>query len=510
MAKKMSTLAVDSFQSAKPNRSPLSAFLAVSLVFGSSIACFAEDAPLPPAKTRSASAAFTQPLPSNASMFDRLMQAGLKASEIRADDEAESKFLEAIKEAKKLYAKPEQLIAARLALADVYLHKERFIPANDLFQQCMDQSRKLFGTESREYAHCLHGAASAAFHAGKFSKAEPLIREAIEIRKRILDKRDHDLAESYIILGAVCGAKGWSEEAHTAMQHGLEILEDSPGARSLDLADALREAALFYHAIGKRNRSREYFERSYSLKDKSVNFEQPPKIGGSVRFKWEDGSPRSQEFADADFPLKYIATNQVRVACTIVDCWEIVGVLICITNIGDKRVDLGLGKASLTEAAEPYKPLLLVPENTFDYRRRERTMWDYTYNRPWLANIQKTRVVRGFVPSKGHDMFRGPNIFGIYGKWGGTQRILPPEKFMLNRSPEGLEEQAQAVVEEDLVRSRNQGAFGLVPVTLEPFESRTGQLFYLNPRKEELMITVPVGNVIFTFPFHAPKRRFPG
>ena len=107
-------------------------------------------------------------------------------------------------------------------------------------------------------------------------------------------------------------------------------------------------------------------------------------------------------------------------------------------------------------------------------------------------------------------MFRGPNIFGIYGKWGGNARILPPDKFMLNRSPEELEEQAQAVIEEDLVHSRNQGAFGLIPVSLEPFESRTGQLFYLNPRKEELMITVPIGNVIFTFPFHAPKRRFPG
>ncbi len=460
--------------------------------------------------TRSASAAITQPLPANAGMFDRLMDAGLKASAIRADEEAESKLLEAIKEAKKLLAQPDQLIAARLALADVYLHQEKYIQAGALYQQCLNMARGQYGSESREYAHALHGAASVAFHQGKIGKAEPMIKEAVEIRKKLLDPHAHDLGESYIIKGVVAGAKGWSEEAHSDLQKGLEILEASPGTRSLDLADALRETALFYHSIGKRARSRDYFERSYSIKDKSVNFEQPPKIQGCIRFKWEDGSPRSQEFADADFPLKYIATNQVRVACTIVDCWEIVGVLICITNIGDKRVDLGLGKANLVEFAEPHKPFLLVPENTFDFRRRERTMWDYTYNRPWLANIQKTRVIRGFVPSKGHDMFRGPNIFGIYGKWGGTQRILPPEKFMLNRSPEELEEQAQAVIEEDLVRSRNQGAFGLVPVTLEPFESRTGQLFYLNTRKEEVMITVPVGNVIFTFPFHAPKRRFPG
>lgn len=469
-----------------------------------------QDKPVASNVTHAASASLNQPVPSNASMFDRLMNAGLKASAIRADEEAESKLLEAIKEAKKLFATPDQLIAARLALADTYLHEEKYISANELFQQSCDLSRKLYGTESREYAHALYGLASAAYHQGKFAKAEPLIKEALEIRKRLLDPHDHDLGESYIIRGAIAGAKGWTEEAHADFQKGLEILEQSPGQRSLDLADALREAAVFYHSIGKRSRSRDYFERSYSIKDKSVNFEQPPKIQGCVRFKWEDGSPRSQEFADADFPLKYLATNQVRVACTIVDCWEVIGVLICITNIADKRVDLGLGKANLTELAEPHKPFLLIPENTFDYRRRERTMWDYTYNRPWLANIQKTRVVRGFVPAKGHDMFRGPNIFGIYGKWGGTQRILPPEKFMLNRSPEELEEQAQAVVEEDLVRSRNQGAFGLVPVTLEPFESRTGQLFYLNTRKEEVMITVPVGNTIFTFPFHAPKRRFPG
>lgn len=460
--------------------------------------------------TRSASAAITQPLPSNASMFDRLMNAGLKASAIRADEEAESKLLEAIKEAKTLRAQPDQLVAARLALADVYLHEEKFIAAGDLYQQCIYMARKQFGTECKEYAHALHGAASVAFHQGKIAKAEPLIKEALELRKKLLDPRARELGESYIIRGVVAGAKGWADEAHADLQKGLEILEQAPGTRALDLADALRETALFYHSIGKRNRSRDYFERSYSLKDKSVNFEQPPKIQGTIRFKWEDGSPRSQEFADADFPLKYIATNQVRVACTIVDCWEIVGVLICITNIGDKRVDLGLGKANLLEFPEPHKPFLLIPENTFDYRRRERTMWDYTYNRPWLANIQKTRVVRGFVPSKGHDMFRGPNIFGIYGKWGGTQRILPPEKFMLNRSPEELEEQAQAVIEEDLVHSRNQGAFGLVPITLEPFESRTGQLFYLNTRKEEVIVKVPIGNVIFTFPFHAPKRRFPG
>ncbi len=259
-------------------------------------------------------------------------------------------MLEAIKEAKTLHAQPNQLVAARLALADVYLHEEKYIllPVSS-YQQCINSVRRQIGERMHRIRPCVAWLCVCSLSPGKIAKAEPLIKEALELRKKLLDPRAHDLGESYIIRGVVAGAKGWSDEAHADLQKGLEILEQDPGTRSLDLADALRETALFYHSIGKRNRSRDYFERSYSLKDKSVNFEQPPKIQGTVRFKWEDGSPRSQEFADADFPLKYMATNQVRVACTIVDCWEIVGVLICITNIGDKRVDLGLGKANLVE-----------------------------------------------------------------------------------------------------------------------------------------------------------------
>lgn len=370
----------------------------------------------------------------SASMFDRFMEAGENAAGIRANQLAETKLLDAIREAKKPGAPTGQLLKARLALADVYLHSDKFIAAGEIFQQCLSIAKRLYGDQSKDYAHCLHGIAAVSFYQGKYLKAEPQILQAIAIRKKLCGERSHEVGESLIMHARIQGALGWKEDAHTALTNGIDILHDSPGPKSLDLADGLREAALFYHAQGKLNRSRELFELSYSLKDKVVNFEQPPNLQGSVVFKWEDGSPRSQEFTDADFPLKYLASNQVRVSCTIVDLWELLGILICVTNIGDKKVDIGIGAPSLTEMKDPYRPLPLISENTIDHRRRERTMWDMTYNKPWLANIQKTRTVRGFVSPKGHDMYRGPNIFGIYGKWGGTQRILPPEKFMLNLS----------------------------------------------------------------------------
>jgi len=133
-------------------------------------------------------------------------------------------------------------------------------------------------------------------------------------------------------------------------------------------------------------------------------------------------------------------------------------------------------------------------------------IWRLTANKPWLANMQKTRNIRGLVPAHGHDLFRGPNVFGVYGEWGATSRVLP-ERFQLEPSPENVEEQAQVIVDPSLVRNNQNKTAGLIPVSLEPFESRTGELFYMNPRCENVLLRVYVGNAVFEFPFKTPKRR---
>ena len=127
-------------------------------------------------------------------------------------------------------------------------------------------------------------------------------------------------------------------------------------------------------------------------------------------------------------------------------------------------------------------------------------------NRPWLANIQKTRSNRGLVPASGFDSFRGPNIFGVYGKWNAVSRQMP-DRFAVEASPERVQYQADNIVDNGLIRSSSIKMTGLVPVSLEPFESRTGELFYLNPRCESILLTVRVGNAVFKIPFSCRRRR---
>jgi hypothetical protein len=117
-----------------------------------------------------------------------------------------------------------------------------------------------------------------------------------------------------------------------------------------------------------------------------------------------------------------------------------------------------------------------------------------------------TRNERGLVPSSGHDLFRGPNIFGVYGQWGAQSRDMP-DKLAVLASPERVQYQAENMIDNGLIRSSTIKMTGLVPVSLEPFESRTGELFYLNPRCESILLTVRVGNAVFKIPFHCRRRR---
>ncbi|MBK7841981.1 MAG: hypothetical protein IPJ49_30770 [Candidatus Obscuribacter sp.] len=47
--------------------------------------------------------------------------------------------------------------------------------------------------------------------------------------------------------------------------------------------------------------------------------------------------PHSHEIIDQDFPLRYITVNNTRVAVTVIDLWELAGVLVCVTNTDEHR-----------------------------------------------------------------------------------------------------------------------------------------------------------------------------
>jgi len=442
--------------------------------------------------------------------WKRLYTSGKKDFENRIYEDAEKKLLQAIKLGKQGISNGRKLVWARNTLGDIYLATERIDDAEKLYSWCVGAARRQMGPESDAEAHAQCGMASVLLAKGKFAQAHELCKAAIKTQKK-LQLSPHEYAQSLITMGCILSKEGWEEQADKFFSSGLTILEQDPGEKQLDYADALRLAALHKQSQGRRPEAQTLFEKSYAIKDQAARFDQTAHLQGTVQFKWEEGSPRSEEIPDPVVPLRYLCSNNVRVACTVIDLWELFGLLISVTNVGDHKTELGLGKVSFVRTnGDPDDPnaekLQLIDPRSIDRIRREMDMWRLTYNRPWLANMQKNRNVRGLVPAKGHDLFRGPNMFGIYGEWAATSRVLP-EKFELEPSPERVVDQAQVLVDPSLVRSNNIKILDLTPVSLEPFESRTGELFYMNPRCEHVLLRVLVGNTIFEFPFKTPKKR---
>jgi tetratricopeptide (TPR) repeat protein len=441
----------------------------------------------------------------------RLYAAAEKQVQNRQFDEAEKTLLEAVKQAKHGISGERKLIVSRNLLADVYAATDQVDEAEKLYSWSMNAARHAFGPESAPEAHAQSGLAAALLVKGRYAEAQELCKSAIKTRAKLVGKQHHDYGQSLITMGCILSREGMAEDSAKFFARGLTILAASPGVKQLDYADALRLAALCTERQGDANGAQPLFEQSYAIKDRAVTFGESAQLKGTVRFQWEDGSPRAEEISDPEVPVRYMCSDNIRVACSVIDLWELFGIVISVTNVGDHRQEIGLGKVQFVrttgDALDPKAERLeLIDPQRIDRIRREMDIWRLTANKPWFANMEKTRNIRGFVPAHGHDLWRGPNVFGVYGEWAPTSRVLP-ERFQLELSPEHVTEQAQVVVDPSLVRTNNSKILGLVPVTLEPFESRTGELFYMNPRCEHVLLRVYVGNAVFEFPFKTPKKR---
>jgi tetratricopeptide (TPR) repeat protein len=444
------------------------------------------------------------------SSWTHLFEAAQRDFEARRYAACEARLTSSIKVAKQAPSNDRDMALSRILLARVYLCKEKYNEASKLFDLAFNQVKKIFGENSCEAADCYQGQAQINFQEGRFTQAETLCKKAVSIREKELD-HSHDLSQSLILLAEILARTNWMEASEETVRAGVAMSEEFPGPNILDRADSLRRGALLLQKHGHTAEAEAWFDQCYRIVDKASKQNLPPLTEGEIVMRWEEGSPRAQEISDSDFPLRYLSINNVRIAATLVDLWELEGVLISITNTGDQRVTLGLGKPVLfSQSTDEFNPhtqkMEFIDPNGIDRIRRERVMWDLTQNRPWLANMQKSRSQRGFVPSHGHDLFRGPNVFGVYGEWNALGRDLP-QTFMLEPSPENVQYQAEVTVDPGVVHSSQAKMPDLVSITLEPFESRTGELFFLNTRPEKMLLKVPVGNVIYEIPFSARRKR---
>lgn len=447
--------------------------------------------------------------------WEKYYRNGLTALDARRYDQAEEMLNGALKASQAPMAVKKEFVLSRIALGKLYVKKRLYNKASQILGNT--KAEETFGKHSLELAELEYNLALCDLALNRVQKAKLHSDAALEVFRFNDAYKDTTLHGMTMDLVALVHERlGWAEDARDHYLKAHQLLEKNPGHKQLELADSLRNHALFYHKLGDRKQAIDLYEKSVAIKEAALVPNKPPQVAGEILLNWEPGSTRSQEIIDTEFPFRYQEIGGVRVAATVIDLWELLGVLITITNTGSDQAQFELGKVQLFDISKGVFSSVEVPPidpNRIDRIRRERVMWDLTHTRPWLANVQKTRTVRGLVPPSGHDLFMGPNVFGVWGEWKAVSHTVPVRVGILP-SREGLIAQAD---QSEQVKTELPGLLsggyakyqGLVPIVLEPFESRTGDLFYLNPRDKDIMLRVPVGNAVFEFPFHTRKLKIP-
>ena len=97
---------------------------------------------------------------------------------------------------------------------------------------------------------------------GRYERAEPLYKKALDIRERVLGAGHPDTAGSYNNLALLYESQGRYDEAEPLYKKALDIRERVLGAEHPDTASSYNNLALLYAARGHFTAAREYLEKA--------------------------------------------------------------------------------------------------------------------------------------------------------------------------------------------------------------------------------------------------------
>ena len=136
----------------------------------------------------------------------------------------------------------------------LYLEIGNYDRAEQMERAALALHRKLPGPET-ETASLLNDLGQALWKQGKLAEAEPVHREALQIRRHLLGNLNADVATSINNLASVCRRQRNLAEAETLIREALEIRRSIFGDEHLQVADSLHNLCVILGDEGKRAES---------------------------------------------------------------------------------------------------------------------------------------------------------------------------------------------------------------------------------------------------------------
>ena len=147
--------------------------------------------------------------------------------------------------------------------------------AEPLYRQALAIRQKVLGPEHSDTAMSLNNLASLLQDQGHLAEAEPLLRQALAINQKVLGPEDLDTATSLNNLAMVLKAQGRLAEAEPLYRQALAISQKALGPEHPTTATSLNNLASLLQAQGHLPEAEPLYRQALAIREKVLGPEHP-------------------------------------------------------------------------------------------------------------------------------------------------------------------------------------------------------------------------------------------
>jgi tetratricopeptide (TPR) repeat protein len=160
-------------------------------------------------------------------------------------------------------------------LGSVYESQGRYSEAEPLFLQDLEITRSQLGNDHSDTATSLNNLAVLYRLQGRYSEAEPLYLQALKIRRSQLGNDHPSTADSLNNLAGLYESQGRYSEAEPLYLQALEITRSQLGNDHPSTADSLNNLALLYKSQGRYSEAEPLYLQALAIKRSQLGNDHP-------------------------------------------------------------------------------------------------------------------------------------------------------------------------------------------------------------------------------------------
>jgi tetratricopeptide (TPR) repeat protein len=151
----------------------------------------------------------------------------------------------------------------------------RHSDAEPLYKQSLAIREKVLGADNPDVAAALNNLAGLYYKEGRYADAEPLFKRSLAIKEKTFGPDNPDVAQSLNNLAGLYDAQGRYADAEPLYKRSLAIFEKALGPDHPDVAQSLNNLAVLYYDQGRNADAEPLFKRSLAIKEKTFGPDNP-------------------------------------------------------------------------------------------------------------------------------------------------------------------------------------------------------------------------------------------